>query len=443
MGAVRIRIRSLLAALQDKKKAVKKIVKNKIEYRKNLFTKKMKEEYTILAPQMSPIHFGLLKDAFGAEGYNLEVLEETKEALNTGLQFVNNDAYYPSILVIGELISALKSGKYNIHKTAVLISQTGGSCRATNYIGFLKKALKDSGFANIPVLSLNSMGYEAQEGFKITFKLAHKVLMAVSYGDILMKLLYHVRPYEKIKGVTNKIFDKWYEDVRENIRNGKLLQFRKNLDNIVKDFSEIAVTAEKKIKVGVVGEILVKFSPFANNYLVDFIESEGGEARTSSLMSFVNYCIYSDKFIQERFHGKLAGIKAKAALAVTGFYTGFVNRALSRCERFKQEDFIGKIADKTSKYISIGHQSGEGWFLLGEMIELIEHGVPNIVCVQPFGCLPNHITGKGMIKKLKEEYSHSNIVSIDYDPAYSEVNQINRIKLMLSVAKKNLLTQNL
>lgn len=443
MGAVRIRIRSLLAALQDKKKAVKKIVKNKIEYRKNLFTKKMKEEYTILAPQMSPIHFGLLKDAFGAEGYNLEVLEETKEALNTGLQFVNNDACYPSILVIGELISALKSGKYNIHKTAVLISQTGGSCRATNYIGFLKKALKDSGFANIPVLSLNSMGYEAQEGFKITFKLAHKVLMAVSYGDILMKLLYHVRPYEKIKGVTNKIFDKWYEDVRENIRNGKLLQFRKNLDNIVKDFSEIAVTAEKKIKVGVVGEILVKFSPFANNYLVDFIESEGGEARTSSLMSFVNYCIYSDKFIQERFHGKLAGIKAKAALAVTGFYTGFVNRALSRCKRFKQEDFIGKIADKTSKYISIGHQSGEGWFLLGEMIELIEHGVPNIVCVQPFGCLPNHITGKGMIKKLKEEYSHSNIVSIDYDPAYSEVNQINRIKLMLSVAKKNLLTQNL
>ena len=443
MGAVRIRIRSLLAALQDKKKAVKKIVKDKIEYRKNLFTKKMKEEYTILAPQMSPIHFGLLKDAFGAEGYRLEVLEETKEALNTGLQFVNNDACYPSILVIGELISALKSGKYNIHKTAVLISQTGGSCRATNYIGFLKKALRDSGFANVPVLSLNSMGYEAQEGFKITFKLAHKVLMAVSYGDILMKLLYHVRPYEKIKGITNKIFEKWYEDVRENIRNGKLLQFKKNLDNIVKDFSEIAVTAEQKIKVGVVGEILVKFSPFANNHIIDFIESEGGEARTSSLMSFVNYCIYSDKFIQERFYGKLAGIKAKAALAVTGFYTGFVNRALSRSERFKQEDFIGKIADKTSKYISIGHQSGEGWFLLGEMIELIEYGVPNIVCVQPFGCLPNHITGKGMIKKLKEEYSHSNIVSIDYDPAYSEVNQINRIKLMLSVAKKNLLTQKL
>ena len=442
MGAVKIRIRSLLAALQDKKKAVKKIVKNKIEYRKNKFTQKMKEEYTILAPQMSPIHFGLLKDAFSAEGYKLEILEETKEALNAGLQFVNNDACYPSILVIGELISALKSGKYDIHKTAVLISQTGGSCRATNYVGFLKKALRDSGFANVPVLSLNSKGYEAQEGFKITWKLAHKTLIAVSYGDILMKLLYHIRPYEKIKGMTNKVYEKWYEAVRENIRNGKLLQFKKNLDNIVKDFSEIAVTAEQKIKVGVVGEILVKFSPFANNHLVDFIESEGGEARTSSLMSFINYCIYSEEFLQERFHGKFASLGTKAALAVTGFYTGFVNRALRKCKRFREEDFIGNIAEKTSKYISIGHQSGEGWFLLGEMIELIEHGVPNIVCVQPFGCLPNHITGKGMIKRLKEEYSHSNIVSIDYDPAYSEVNQINRIKLMLSVAKKNLLTQN-
>lgn len=439
MGAVKIRIRSLLAALADKKRALKKIVKKKIEYRKNQFTKKMKEEYTILAPQMSPIHFGLIKDAFKSEGYNLEILEETKEALNTGLQYVNNDACYPSILVIGELIQALKSGKYDVNRTAVMISQTGGSCRATNYVGFLKKALRDSGFANVPVLSLNAVGYEKQEGFKLTPKLIHKTMMAVSYGDILMKLLYHIRPYETIKGITNKIFDRWYEDVKPNIRNGKLLQFRNNLNRIVDEFSYIKTTGEQKIKVGVVGEILVKFSPFANNHIVDFIESEGGEARTSSLMSFINYCIYSDNFLKERFKGKIATLQTKAALALTGFYTGFVNRALARCERFKKEDFIGNIADKTSKFISIGHQSGEGWFLMGEMIELIEHGVPNIVCVQPFGCLPNHITGKGMIKRLKESYSYSNIVSIDYDPAYSEVNQINRIKLMLSVAKKNLL----
>ena len=439
MGAVKIRIRSLLAALADKKRALKKIVRKKIEYRKNQFTKKMKEEYTILAPQMSPIHFGLIKDAFKSEGYNLEILEETKEALNTGLQYVNNDACYPSILVIGELIQALKSGKYDVNRTAVMISQTGGSCRATNYVGFLKKALRDSGFANVPVLSLNAVGYEKQEGFKLTPKLIHKTMMAVSYGDILMKLLYHIRPYETIKGITNKIFDRWYEDVKPNIRNGKLLQFRNNLNRIVDEFSYIKTTGEQKIRVGVVGEILVKFSPFANNHIVDFIESEGGEARTSSLMSFINYCIYSENFLKERFKGKMATLQTKAALALTGFYTGFVNRALARCERFKKEDFIGNIADKTSKFISIGHQSGEGWFLMGEMIELIEHGVPNIVCVQPFGCLPNHITGKGMIKRLKESYSYSNIVSIDYDPAYSEVNQINRIKLMLSVAKKNLL----
>ena len=413
MGAVKIRIRSLLAALADKKRALKKIVKKKIEYRKNQFTKKMKEEYTILAPQMSPIHFGLIKDAFKSEGYNLEILEETKEALNTGLQYVNNDACYPSILVIGELIQALKSGKYDVNRTAVMISQTGGSCRATNYVGFLKKALRDSGFANVPVLSLNAVGYEKQEGFKLTPKLIHKIMMAVSYGDILMKLLYHIRPYETIKGITNKIFDRWYEDVKPNIRNGKLLQFRNNLNRIVDEFSYIKTTGEQKIKVGVVGEILVKFSPFANNHIVDFIESEGGEARTSSLMSFINYCIYSDNFLKERFKGKMATLQTKAALALTGFYTGFVNRALARCERFKKEDFIGNIADKTSKFISIGHQSGEGWFLMGEMIELIEHGVPNIVCVQPFGCLPNHITGKGMIKRLKESYSYSNIVSID------------------------------
>ena len=439
MGAVKIRIRSLLAALSDKKKALKKIVKKKIEYRKNLFTKKMKEEYTILAPQMSPIHFGLIKDAFKSEGYNLEILEETKEALNTGLQYVNNDACYPSILVIGELIQALKSGKYDTKRTAVMISQTGGSCRATNYIGFLKKALIDSGFANVPVLSLNAVGYEKQEGFKLTPKLIHKTMIAVSYGDILMKLLYHIRPYETVKGITNKIFERWYEDVKPNIRNGKLLQFRNNLNKIVDEFSYIKTTGEQKIRVGVVGEILVKFSPFANNHLIDFIESEGGEARTSSLMSFINYCIYSETFLKERFKGRISALQTKLALGVTEFYTGFVNRALARCERFKKEDFIENIANKTSKFISIGNQSGEGWFLMGEMIEFLEHGVPNIVCVQPFGCLPNHITGKGMIKRLKENYSYSNIVSIDYDPAYSEVNQINRIKLMLSVAKKNLL----
>lgn len=438
LGAVKIRIRSLLAALDYKKNALRSSIKKKIEYKRAQFTKKMKKEYTILAPQMAPMHFKLLKTAFKAEGYNLEVLDETQEALDCGLQYVNNDACYPSILVIGELIAALKSGKYDLDKTAVMISQTGGSCRATNYLGFLKKAIKDSGFEKIPILSLNASGFEKQEGFSITLPFAHKCLIAVSYGDILMKLLYHVRPYEKIKGSAFELYEKWNEKVKENIYNGKFSQFKNNINAIVNDFSKIEVSDEKKIRVGIVGEILVKFSPFANNNLADFIEAEGGEVYTSSLMSFVKYCIYSDIFITERFKGKIAAMKLKAALWIIDQYTKVLNNALQKNPRFGHEDSIQDLAKKTSQYISIGNQSGEGWFLMGEMIEFIEKDVPNIVCVQPFGCLPNHITGKGMIKKLRSEYSNVNIAPIDYDPAYSEVNQLNRIKLMLSVARKNL-----
>ena len=440
MGAVKIRIRSLLAALADKKRALKKIVKKKIEYRKNQFTKKMKEEYTILAPQMSPIHFGLIKDAFKSEGYNLEILEETKEALNTGLQYVNNDACYPSILVIGELIQALKSGKYDVNRTAVMISQTGGSCRATNYLGFLKKAIKDSGFEKVPILSLNANGFEKQEGFKITPALAHRCLLAVSYGDILMKLLYHTRPYEINKGESEKLYNTWNERVKINIQNGSFFEYKRNITNIIEDFSNIKTSSEKKVKVGIVGEILVKFSPFANNHLAEFIENEGGEVYTSSLMNFIKYCIFSDIFINERFKGKLSALKLKITLWIIDRYTKVIDNALRKNKKFGNDESIETLAKKTSKYISIGNQSGEGWFLMGEMIEFIEKGVPNIVCVQPFGCLPNHITGKGMIKKLREEYSDKfvNIAPIDYDPAYSEVNQLNRIKLMLSVAKKNL-----
>lgn len=440
LGAVKIRIRSLLAALDYKKKVLKKNIKKKIEYKRAQFTKKMREEYTILAPQMAPMHFDLIQTAFKKEGYNLEVLPETQEALDCGLQYVNNDACYPSILVIGELISALKSGKYDLDKTAVIISQTGGSCRATNYLGFLKKAIKDSGFEKTPILSLNASGFEKQEGFEITLSLAHRCLLAVSYGDILMKMLYHVRPYELEKGSAEALYHKWNTKVKGNIKNGKFGEFKRNINAIVEDFSKIKVSDEKKIKVGIVGEILVKFSPFANNNLADFIEQEGGEVYTSSLMSFVKYCIYSDIFITERFKGKLTAWKKRIALWVIDRYTKVLNDALKKNSRFSHEDSIQDLAKKTSQYISIGNQSGEGWFLMGEMIEFIEKGVPNIVCVQPFGCLPNHITGKGMIKRLREEYSkdYVNIAPIDYDPAYSEVNQLNRIKLMLSVARKNL-----
>ena len=440
LGAVKIRIRSLLAALDYKKKVLKKSIKKKIEYKKAKFTKNMKKDYTILAPQMAPMHFKLISVAFKQEGYNLEILPETKEALDYGLQYVNNDACYPSILVIGELISALKSGKYDLNKTAVMISQTGGSCRATNYLGFLKKAIKDSGFEKVPILSLNANGFEKQEGFKITPALAHRCLLAVSYGDILMKLLYHIRPYEINKGESEKLYNTWNERVKINIQNGSFFEYKRNITNIIEDFSNIKTSSEKKVKVGIVGEILVKFSPFANNHLAEFIENEGGEVYTSSLMNFIKYCIFSDIFINERFKGKLSALKLKITLWIIDRYTKVIDNALRKNKKFGNDESIETLAKKTSKYISIGNQSGEGWFLMGEMIEFIEKGVPNIVCVQPFGCLPNHITGKGMIKKLREEYSDKfvNIAPIDYDPAYSEVNQLNRIKLMLSVAKKNL-----
>ncbi|WP_429191232.1 acyl-CoA dehydratase activase-related protein [Fusobacterium sp. PH5-44] len=438
LGAVKIRIRSLLAALEYKKKSITSVIKSKL-YPKVPFTKKMKSEYTILVPQMAPMQFDLLKVAFNEQGYNLVVLDETKEALDCGLQYVNNDACYPSVLVIGELINALKSGKYDLNKVAVMISQTGGSCRATNYVGFLKKAIKDSGFENIPILSLNASGLEKQEGFKINFPLIHKSMLAVSYGDLLMKLLYSIRPYEINKGDTNKLYEKWNEFVKTNIRNGKFNQFKKNVKAMVEDFVKIPAKLEKKIKVGIVGEILVKFSPFANNNLAEFIESEGGEVATSSLMGFIKYCLYSDIFVKNRFHGKMKTLKMHFALWFINRYTSVTNNALKKYkDRFLLEHSIQDTAKVTSEFISIGHQSGEGWYLLGEMVEFIKNGVPNIVCTQPFGCLPNHITGKGMIKTLRESFKESNIVPIDYDPGFSEVNQINRIKLMISVAKKNL-----
>ncbi|MFK4785250.1 acyl-CoA dehydratase activase-related protein [Fusobacterium sp. MFO224] len=438
MGSIKIRLRSLLAVIEDRKRNTLKNLKAIPEIKKNEFTKKSKEEFTILAPQMSPIHFDLIETAFKSSGYNLEVLKESKEAIEEGLRYVNNDACYPAILVIGELILALKSKEYDLQKIAVLISQTGGSCRATNYISLLKKALKDAGFEFVPVLSLNNIGYEKHEGFNISMILFHKLIMAVSYGDFLMNLLYQIRPYEKVKGSTNELYDECRKIVKENIKSGNIVKFKTNVYEIIEKFLEIKTVAKEKIKVGIVGEILVKFSPCANNYLVDILEKEGCEVKVYGLMNFINYCLYSDGFLEEKFKGKFFSIKYKICIYILRMYTNVIDRALEKSKVFKSENLIEKIAKKTSKYISIGNQSGEGWFLTGEMIDFIEEGINNVICIQPFGCLPNQITGRGMMKKIKEEYPESNITAIDYDPSYSEVNQINRIKLMVSVGKKNL-----
>lgn len=440
LGAVKIRIRSLLAAMDERDK--NGFVPTKIieAPKRIIFTEQMRKEHTILAPQMSPIHFQFVEEAMRASGYNIVILPSVdKNAVNEGLKYVNNDACYPSIIVVGQMIEALKSGKYDINNTSVLITQTGGGCRATNYIGFLRKALRDAGFENVPVISLNAVGMEKNPGFKLTPAMGIKSLMAILYGDLFMKVLYRVRPYEKIKGSANLLYEKWIEKCKENIRNGNNKEFKRNIRSIIEDFDNLEINTVEKPRVGVVGEILVKFHPTANNDIVSVIEDEGAEAVVPDLLGFVLYCAYDYNFKYKYLSGtRKAKILGNMAIKFIEYYTREMNNALKQSKRFSSSESIEELASKASEIVSIGNQTGEGWFLTAEMIELIQSGTKNILCVQPFACLPNHVTGKGMIKELRRKYSGANIAAIDYDPGASEVNQLNRIKLMLSVAFKAL-----
>ncbi|MGL5381684.1 acyl-CoA dehydratase activase-related protein [Clostridium sp.] len=440
LGAAKIRIRSLKAAMEERKRKNYKPIAEKIEYKNPMFTKKMKKTHTILAPQMSPIHFELVEAAIKSIGYNVEILpSKDLGAIEEGLKYVNNDACYPSIIVIGQIIQALKSGKYDIDNTSVIISQTGGGCRATNYIGFLKMALKHAGFERVPVISLNALGLEEQPGFKITPKLVNRALMAIVYGDLFMRVVYRTRPYEIVNGAVNNLYSKWNEKAKDNVRTGSIKEFRSNIKEIIKEFDSIELCNEEKPKVGVVGEILVKFHPTANNDIVGILEEEGAEAVVPDLLDFFFYCCYNARFKSD-YLGKSKVTRAITQFAIR-YMEGFryvMKKELEKSKRFKAPKEIGELARLASEILSVGNQTGEGWFLTSEMIELIESGATNIVCLQPFACLPNHVTGKGMIKALKSKYSKSNIVAIDYDPGVSNVNQLNRIKLMLSVAFKNL-----
>ncbi len=440
LGAARIRIRSLKAAMDERRKVGFKLIDKPYSFKKTLFTEEMKARHTILSPQMSPIHFQFLEDAFAAAGYNLEILPSVDMgAVNEGLKHVNNDACCPSILVTGQLVEALKSGKYDLQNTSVIISQTGGGCRATNYIGFIRKALKDSGMDHIPVISLNAVGLEKNPGFKISPGLINKAMMAIVYGDLLMRVLYRVRPYERIKGSANMLYEGWVEKCKASVRTGKHKDYRRNIKEIVSDFDKLEIMDVKKPKVGLVGEILVKFHPTANNSIVDVVEREGAEAVMPDLMGFLFYCAYGATFKKRYLDGTLKK-KLINDLAIAGMelYRSTMKKALKKSRRFEAPPSIYWLADEAAKILSLGNQTGEGWFLTAEMIELIHGGAANIVCMQPFACLPNHITGKGMIKELKRRYPTSNIVPVDYDPGASEVNQLNRIKLMLSTAFKNL-----
>lgn len=440
LGAARIRIRSLLSAVKDREKKHIEPRPVSTTYKRILFTEEMKKDYTILCPQMSPIHFDILEPALRSCGYNIKVLpNDNKTAVDVGLKYVNNDACFPSLMVVGQIMDALLSGDYDVNKVAVIISQTGGGCRASNYIGFIRRALAKAGMPQIPVISLSAQGIEKNPGFKITPKMLNRALQAIVYGDVFMRILYKTRPYEKIKGSANALHEKWRKICQKSVINGKWNEYKNNIRGIIKDFDNLELTAEVKPKVGIVGEILVKFLPAANNYLVDLIESEGAEAVVPDLLDFLMYCFYNNNFKAE-YLGKS---KSSARFSNIGIklleqFRKEAIKELKNSTHFTPPVQIETLAEYASPLVSIGNQTGEGWFLTGEMIELIHSGVKNIVCTQPFACLPNHVVGKGVIKELRLLHPESNIVAIDYDPGASEVNQLNRIKLMLSTANKNL-----
>lgn len=443
LGAVRIRLRSLIAALDERRKNGFEAGRQKPEYSYIEFTQKMKEDgYTILCPQMAPIHFQFFEGIFKDYGYKVKLLDYADQmTVEEGLKYVNNDACYPAIITIGQMMQALNSGEYDLNKVALIMSQTGGGCRATNYIAFIRKALRDAGMPQIPVISLNAGGIEKHSGFKLNVPILHKVIMGILYGDLLMRVLYKVRPYEKTKGSANALYEKWCNIIKDDLsNNSKFKKFKSNVKEIIKDFEEFEINEDiVKPKVGIVGEILVKYHPVANNNIVELLEREGAEVVCPDLVDFFLYCAYDSKVRYDMLLGKLSdSIISKIGIKIIDYYRKPIVNELKKSKRFEPPANFDDIVKMASKHISLGHQTGEGWFLFGEMLELLESGVNNIACLQPFACLPNHIVGKGMIKELRRLYPYSNISPIDFDASASEVNQVNRIKLMLSIAFKNL-----
>ena len=439
LGAVRIRIRSLLAAMQMRREKHIEAKPVPHQYVRTEYTKQMQQEgYTILAPQMSPIHFEILEPVLRKHGYHVVVLDnDNRAAIDTGLKYVNNDACFPSITVVGQIMQAVLSGKYDTDKLAIIMTQTGGCCRASNYVSFIRRALDKAGLSHIPVISLNANGMEKNHGMHYTASLVSDAIQAIVYGDLLMRCLYRVRPYEKVPGSANELHRKWKDRCIEALLGRhNIHQYKHICQEIVSDFDHLPLDETiKKPRVGIVGEILVKYMPLANNHLVDLLEKEGAEVIVPDLMDFMNYCLYNGKYKTE-FLGKK---KSTALISDTGI--GLIHRirkpaleALEKSERFEAPMPIDKIAELTKPFLSIGNQYGEGWFLTGEMLELISSGITNIVCIQPFACLPNHVVGKGVIKTLRNAHPEANIAAVDYDSSASEVNQLNRIKLLLSAA---------
>ena len=439
LGAARIRLRSLISVSEERRRdGYHSTEKYDGYHRQPFYTKESKKTHTVLAPQMAPIHFELLEQAFRYSGYNMVILKDySKEIVDAGLKYVNNDACYPTIITVGSLMAALDSGKYDLENTSVLITQTGGACRATNYVGMIKKALIEGGYPQIPIISVNLVGMEKNPGFTYSPQLVIRAMYALIYGDLLSRCLYKVRPYEVEKGSANALYEKWNTRLRESIKKLGMGEFKNNIKAIVKDFSELPVFDIQKPRVGIVGEIMVKYHPAANNFVIDLVESEGAEAVVPDLMGFIY-------FILDHANTR------KELLTVSGSRYFFMNKIISLLEwlqkpyleaikdtKFGSPMKIGDMRKLVDGIVSTGNIAGEGWFLTAEMVELMHSGVNNIICMQPFACLPNHVTGKGVIGELRRRNPLSNIIAVDYDPGASEVNQVNRIKLMLSHAVRN------
>ena len=405
-----------------------------------LFTKEMKQEYTLLMPQMLPVHFGMFRQLLVLEGYKVDMLTTNHRGIvDEGLKYVHNDTCYPALLVIGQLIDAVKHGGYDPHKVALLITQTGGGCRASNYIHLLRKALEKAGMSYIPVISVNLSGMEKNPGWSLTLPLIRKMIYAMMYGDLIVNVANQVRPYEVMKGDTDKMVETWENKLIEGFQKGKGMnrkEMRQIFDQICADFADIPVAGPQKVRVGVVGEIYVKFSPLGNNNLEDFLLSEGAEPVVPGLTDFMIFKIFNRESDVDLYGGKW--IKKKVCQIFKGYIEECQKDMIAALKktRFHAPGTFENMHKLVHGYLGDGNKMGEGWLLTGEMLELIHSGVPNIVCTQPFGCLPNHIVGKGMIRKLKDDYPFSNIVAIDYDPGATKINQENRIKLMLANARQ-------
>ena len=418
-----------------------------MEYLTPNFTKEMLKDYTVLVPNMCEIQFTLVKAAMESEGYHkVELINSSSsDVTQLGLKYVHNDTCYPALIIIGQFIEALESGKYDLDHTALIISQSGGGCRASNYIKLLRKALVRSGHGNIPVASINANGLEKGSMMPLTFKMLLKVVAAIEYGDELMALRNQVAAYEVNKGDSDKMLNKWLNKLDKDIRNNKHylpFSYNKIFKEIAKDFGSIPLNKINKVKVGVVGEIYVKFSPTGNNNLVKFLENQDCEVNMPGLMGYIEYCL-ANWWMDYKFYG-MSPFMGKISGLILRFFNNVGLKMSSAMKKhgFYAPDSFYELMKKPKDILDLGTKMGEGWLLTGEMLELIEGGYENIVCAQPFGCLPNHICGKGVINSLRAKFPKANITPIDYDPSATRVNQENRIKLMLAVARENLEKEN-